>query len=200
VFARIADVAGRLAGFLAEHVVPSILTVAGALARNLAPLLEKIAPLWDALMPILERLWGFVDAVVVPILVDLLIPALAKLLGFVADVATALLTALGPALDGLSDAFDSVVGFIKPVLDWLRRLLDVVGDVADALGNLKVPDLKLPDIRFPSFGSAPGTTSAGVGAFAGAPVVNISTGVGDPVAIGRAVAKVLDAWQLRGGR
>src|SRR4029077_267175 len=123
----------------------------------------------------------------VPLLVNYVVPLLGKFLSIVLSVAATVLKALGPAIDDLSSSFQDLLDWLQPVFDWLSKIAGIAGDVIGALGSIHIPGINMA------------TSSAAAGR-AGAPVsVTIQTGVGDPVATGRQVAKYLGAYQLRGG-
>jgi hypothetical protein len=187
IFGGIADTIGKLATFVADNVVPAFMELAGAIAKELGPLLEKLSDTIDDLMPLFETLWGFVNDVVVPLLVNLLIPAIGKLLGFFLDIVSAVANKLGPELKNLGDVFQDVLDFIEPVLDALRTLADLAGGVLGQLGSIHIPGINMT------------STAAGPAHLAAPVAVTINTGVGDPVAIGRAVSRYLGTYQLRGG-
>jgi hypothetical protein len=111
----------------------------------------------------------------------------------VLKLAAAFLRALGPAIDKLADDFQDLLDFLRPVFDWLSKVFDLAGDVIGKLGSIHLPSI-------PGINAAAAPASAGVTSYA-APSVNVTiqTGVGDPVAIGRQVARYLDAWTTRGG-
>jgi hypothetical protein len=198
VFAGIMDVMGRLFDFIATNVVPVVLELAQALADNLAPLIPPLMEVFDALLPVLQRVWGFVGDVVVPLLANVVFPIISKILEIVLKLAAAFLRALGPAIDNLSKDFQQLLDWLKPVFDWLSKVFDIAGDVIGKLGSIHLPSI-------PGFNAAApaGATFAapGVGQLAAGGTVNVTiqTGVGDPVAIGRTVARYLAAYQGRGG-
>lgn len=189
IFGRIADVVGVIGAFIMENVVPAFLELAGAIGKELGPLMVKLADAVDAMMPVWETLWGFISDVVVPILVKYVIPLIGKLLGLFLDIVAAVAGPLNSALKGLGRLFSDIVKWIQPVLDALGDLAGLAGDVLGAVGGI------IPHSAGPAGRSASGT----VGVRSGGMVVNVNTGVGDPVAIGRAVARYLGAYQLRGG-
>lgn len=186
IFGTIAGILGRLVAFVNDNLVPAFAAIAGAIVEAIGPLLPKIQEVADKLFPVLQRFADFFTTVIVPVLVNVVIPALGKLLGFFLDIAAAFLEHLGPAIDGLADAFDGLMDFLKPVLDALGTIADLAGSALGSIGNIHLPFLA--------------SSPAGASSRSGAPVnVTIQTGVGDPVAIGRQVARYLAAYQLRGG-
>jgi hypothetical protein len=187
VLGTIADVAGRLGSFLLENVVPVIVDLAGAIIEALQPALEAIGPLWEAWMPVLETVWGFIEATVVPVLRDWVIPFLGKLLEVVIKIATAFGRALGPALEKIGAGFRKLLDWARPVIDALSTIARLGGDAIGAIGGA----IGLRSVE-------PGAGSA-VAARGGSPVVNVYAGVGDPVAIGREVSRVLGAYTVRAG-
>lgn len=195
IFSTIASVVGKLAGFIVENVLPTILELAAAIATNLQPILPPLMEAFDALLPILERVWGFVQDVVVPLLVNFLLPVISKILTVIIKLAGAFLRVLGPAIDDISKAFDDLLDFLQPVLDVLGDILGAAGGALDVLSDL--PFLSSAPASASAITRAGGTV-AGIRAGGGTTVV-VNAGVGDPVAIGRMVAKYLGAYQLRGG-
>jgi hypothetical protein len=185
----------KLVGFVIDNVLPVFLAIADGIAKNVEPLLPKIAELADALfqafedlLPILEEVWGFIGKNLVPILVDKVFPVLSKIAGIVLDLATAFVKNLVPAIKRIGQAFTDVMQFLQPVLDALGSIAGLAGDALGAVGGI--------------FRGAPATAGAAAvsrtSSSAGI-TVNVNTGVGDPVAIGRTVARYLRAYELRGG-
>jgi phage-related protein len=178
-------VAKTLGAFLFERVVPVILELGNAIGEALAPVLPIVEEAFAAWMPVLSQLWGFIESVVVPLLTRYVIPALGKVLEVEATLAKALAGALSNSLSTISRGFDRFMGFIRPVIDALRKVADLAGSVGGKLGSISLP-----------FGIG---KSSGAGRSGGV-VVNISAGVmGDPVSIGREVSRVLGAYSSRSG-
>lgn len=187
VFGTIADTLGKVATFVADFVVPALLELAAAIGKEVGPLVEKLAAVFDDLLPVLERVWGFIGDVVVPLLVQYVVPFIAKLLDIVLTLSGAFLKQLGPAIDKLADDFENLLDFLKPVFDWLSSIADIAGSVIGQLGNIHIPGINAA------------TSSTGPSTMAAPVSVTINAGVGDPVAIGKVVARVLGSYQLRGG-
>jgi hypothetical protein len=180
----ILKVAKALGTFLFERVVPVFLELANAIGEALAPVLPIVEEAFAAWMPVLSQVWGFVESVIVPLLTRYVIPALGKVLEVVATLAKALGGALSGALSGISRGFDRLMGFIRPVIDALRKVADLAGSVGGKLGSISLP-----------FGIG---KSSGAGRSGGI-VVNVTAGIGDPVSIGREVSRVLGAYSSRSG-
>lgn len=180
----ILKVAKALGTFLFERVVPVFLELANAIGEALAPVLPIVEEAFAAWMPVLSQVWGFVESVIVPLLTRYVIPALGKVLEVVATLAKALGGALSGALSGISRGFDRLMGFIRPVIDALRKVADLAGSVGGKLGSISLP-----------FGIG---KSSGAGRSGGV-VVNVTAGIGDPVSIGREVSRVLGAYSSRSG-
>jgi hypothetical protein len=201
VFGSIMSVLEKVGTFIAETVIPTLLNLATAIGEQLAPLLPPIRelfaalmPVIDALFPVLERVWMMISANLVPV-IKVLLPIVVAILGIIIKLATALLRVLAPALDAAVALFDDLVAALKPVFTWLDNILDIAGDVVGKLNSIK-----LPSLPFSLAAPAPASFAAGPAQLA-APAINVTiqTGVGDPVAIGRTVARYLDAWTQRGG-
>jgi hypothetical protein len=180
----ILKVAKALGTFLFERVVPVFLELANAIGEALAPVLPIVEEAFAAWMPVLSQVWGFVESVIVPLLTRYVIPALGKVLEVVATLAKALGGALSTALSSISRGFDRFMGFIRPVIDALRKVADLAGSVGGKLGSISLP-----------FGIG---KSSGAGRSGGV-VVNVTAGIGDPVSIGREVSRVLGAYSSRSG-
>ncbi len=191
IFGSIADVLGKLAAFIAENVVPIFLELAGAIGKELGPIMAELGPTIDAILPVLQTVFGFVADVIVPLLVTYVIPLIGALVRLFLAIAKAVAGPLNAALKGLGDVFQDVLDWIAPVLDALRTLGDLAGKGLGAIGDI-----------VPWSTSAPASSRSGAptaGLQSGGMHVTIQTGVGDPVAIGRAVARYLGSYQLRGG-
>ena len=185
----------KLVAFVVDNVLPVFLAIAEGVVKNLEPLLPKVAELADALfqafddlLPILAEVWGFIGKNLVPILVDKVFPVLSKIAGIVLDLATAFVKNLVPAIRTIGDKFSDLMRFLQPVLDALGTIAGLAGDALGSIGGI-----------FKSGPATAGSSSAGASTTAAGITVNVNTGVGDPVAIGRAVARYLSAYQLRGG-
>jgi hypothetical protein len=129
---------------------------------------------------------------------------------------TILLGPFGPAavliiknLDKIKAAFrvvfDAIKGFIKPVVDAIQSLIDMVKKVVDAIGKIKVPHL--PDLN--PFSAAPPTvTTPALAAGRTGARVSTSTGTGatyqifavDPQQTARLIQRLTHNADVRSGR
>jgi hypothetical protein len=180
----IADVAKRLATFFAERVLPAFMQIASAIAEALGPALAEVGKLWDAWMPVLEGVWSILEATLLPVLTKLLIPALGKLLEIVVKVATALGGALSGAMEKVGGWFRKLESWAQPVIRALQKVADLAGGAIGKVSGV----LGIGGRSGGSSRSAPGGVS-----------IVVNAGVGDPVAIGREVSRVLGAYSSRSG-
>lgn len=192
-FAGLMDTFHRIATFVGDNVVPVLLDLAGAVGDTLRPLIPKLQQVFDDLMPVLETVWGFIGDVVVPLIENIVLPAIGAILDVVLDVTDAFLKNLKPALTTIGDVFQDLMDFMQPVFDMLNDLAGLAGDVIGSIGSIHIPGINMAP--------APAAASSSAGTFAASPItVNVQAGVGDPVAIGRTVARYLGAYTGRGGR
>jgi hypothetical protein len=181
---KLAAIAAKVGAFLFEKVLPVVMELAGAIADALGPVVEALVGAFESWLPVLSTLWDLFAKYVVPVLRDLVIPLLGKLLKLAAD----LVGALGR---GVAGALEKVGGLFRKLSDWAQPLIRALQKVADLAGNVagKVG------------GFVGGITGGGRSAAGGARAlsVTVNAGVGDPVAIGREVSRVLGAYSSRSG-
>jgi hypothetical protein len=189
----IGAVLSKIAGFVFDKLLPAFAELGGAIAKELGPTLDTLSDTFDDLMPLIEAVWSILERTLLPFLRDIFIPVVAELvrlfLRLVGIFATSLTAAIKVAMDWLGKLGDA----LRPVLDALGKVGGFLGDVGGAIGGI-VPHVAP---------AAPASSSRSVGATAaggGGINVSIRVGVGDPVAIGRQLATVLNAYGLRGGR
>ena len=100
------------------------MAVADVVGAVVAKAVEALAGLWqNVLLPALTAIWNFIKTNLLPILKEKLQPVL----DFLAN----------SVLPGLKTAFDGIVGVIKTVITWLKRL-------ATKIANIKLPDFLNP--------------------------------------------------------
>jgi phage-related protein len=177
----IATIAGQLGAFLVDRVLPVIGKLAAAMGKALGPALAAAADAFESWMPVLSQVWGFLEATVVPILANYVIPLVGKLLELFLRVAGIVGGALSTSLSTLARWFDRLVNVARPLLDLLEGIGRFGGDVIGSIAG------------------AVGLNDAGGQAAGRSIVVNVSAGVGDPVAIGKLVSRTLGAYTSRGG-
>ena len=193
IFGAIAGIFAKLASFVMENVVPAFLELAGAIAEELGPIFEKLSDVVDDLFPVLETVWGFIGDTVVPLLTQYVIPLVGDLVTLFLDLVSAISGPLNTALNGLGDLFSKLLDWIRPVLDMLGNLANLAGDVIGNIGGIIGIGQSAPAAAGRGRG-APGAVGLSAGIH-----ITVQTGVGDPVAIGRTVARYLGAYTVRGG-
>jgi hypothetical protein len=139
ILADLADVASRLARFFGERVLPVVAQVAAAVGKALGPVVKSAAAAFREWEPVLAEVFGFVEDVVVPILTRYVIPSLGTLLGLTLDVAGKLGGLLAGALRTVSGLFQRLLDFIRPILDGLRSIASLAGQVGRALPQISLP-------------------------------------------------------------
>lgn len=192
---KIAAVFSRMGAFIFDKLVPAFMELAGAIGKELGPIVDELSVTFEKLMPLIEAIWSILAVTLVPFLRDILIPIVGKLItlflklvGIFADVLTAAIKTAMSWLGKLGDV-------LRPILDTLGKVAGLIGDVGGAIGGI------IPHAAALSAPAGPASSTRMLGATAGAGVnVSIHVGVGDPVAIGRQLAQVLNAYGLRGGR
>lgn len=122
-----------------------------------------------------------------------IVDKLQAVVGFVKDLPGKITAAASGIWDGITKPFEAAYNWISEKLGWLLDKLDSARDKLSAIpgvGKLlgRVITSDGPVLGRPGpFGPPPG------------PTFTIQVGVGDPVEIGRAVQKVLDAYYRAGG-
>jgi hypothetical protein len=192
---KIASIFSRIGAFVFDKLLPAFAELAGAVGKELGPIFDELSTTFSKLMPLIEAVWSILAVTLVPFLRDILIPIVGKLVtlflklvGIFADLLTA---AIKTAMDWLGKLGD----VLRPILDTLGKVAGLIGDVGGAIGGI------IPHAASLSAPAGPtATTRLGATAGGGGVSVSISVGVGDPVAIGRQLTQVLNAYGLRGGR
>jgi hypothetical protein len=207
VVAVLGDVFGKVFGFIQETVLPIVAQLAQAIGKALGPVFGKVGGVVDAWMPVFEDVFGFLGATVVPLLTDLLIPAVGVLLEVLAEVSKLVAGALKAAFNALKGPLEAVGKAIRSVIDFVTDLINkirtapIISDFLDFIGGGSGG-------RSASFaiagtgGIAPlgaGTPGTLTTRAAGGIVINFNGVVGDPVATGREVSRVLSTYRSRGG-
>jgi len=210
-FGKIGAVIGTVAGFVINELVPVFLDLYSVFAEKVVPkILAFYKLIWEKLQPVLETLWDWFKTTAVPFIKDTLLPAIGdlfdlftKLAGFVSDVLSVAFDTLAVAVDGIDTAVGDALDLIGDLIDAVASapiisdFLSFVSGNPKAVGRAVAPFTLAPA---GGVGSSRSATRAGAsGAPSGGVSVHISMGVGDPVAVGREVAKVLRAYRSRGG-
>jgi hypothetical protein len=207
-FNSIAGVIGTIAGFIVDELVPVLLDLWGVFAEKVLPKIQAFyALIWEKLQPVLETLWGFFKTTAVPFLKDTFLPILGQLFDaffkvaeFVAGAFTVAFDAVKTTIDILADAIGGVLDAWEDFVHFVQHnpISDLIGGAGDIIGGRS----GVAPTFAATGGLAPLAATRSSGAAAapgGAPNITINMGVGDPVAIGRQVARVLSAYRSRGG-
>lgn len=118
-------------GFFQNSVIPIINAVADVASAVLEVAITALAGVWqNVLQPALEAVWGVIS--------DSVIPVFEEIAGFVEDnVGPALERFANTVLPPIQGAFEGISDAISGVVDWL-------GDLADRIRNLELPDWLTP--------------------------------------------------------
>jgi hypothetical protein len=191
----IGEVFGAVFGFIGNEVVPIVMEVAGAIGKALGPVFAEVGKTIKAWEPIFSAVFGWIKQNVVPLLTGTLIPILGKLLEALAKVSQFVAGAL-------IEAWKRISPVISKVGDILRSVLGLIGDVIRKIASAPIIKDFINFISGDSGGSSStsGNTRTGSGRPGLVPTsIVVNTGVGDPVAIGREVSRVLGAYSVRAG-
>lgn len=138
---------------------------------------DRLAAAFQAVSAVVSRVWaGIRDTV-------------ATVVGRLVDLAA---TVRARFADAWARIRDLALGAFNAVTAPVQHLIDLVQNLLDKIASIHLPSIHLPSI--PGLGRAvsPGATSYGASSSGGAVYnITVNTGVGDPVAIGGAVAQVL---------
>lgn len=128
-------------------ILPQLADVVGQLARVLGEALAKavsaLAPLFETVVGVIQRLLPFVTRLVTSLLpplmglFDKLAPILDAVLGALLPVVDAIIAALIPAIDALMPVVETVFGFIAATI---TNVMTVVGGVIDVLTGVFTGD------------------------------------------------------------
>jgi hypothetical protein len=195
VVGAIGDIFGAVFGFIEQEVVPIVMEIARAIGKALGPVFKEVGKTIKAWEPIFSAVFGWIKQNVVPLLTGTLIPILGKLLEALAKVSQFVAGAL-------IEAWKRISPVISKVGDILRSVLGLIGDVIRKIASAPIIKDFINFISGDSGGS--GSTSGNTRTGSGRPgmvpnSIVVNTGVGDPVAIGREVSRVLGAYSVRAG-
>lgn len=117
--------------FFQDSIIPVIAAVADVASATLGLAITALAGLWqNVLQPALESVWAFIQ--------DSVLPIFAEVASFVEDnvgpVFEALASSILPPIQG---AFEGISGAVERLVSWL-------GDFAERIRNLELPDWLTP--------------------------------------------------------
>ena len=189
---KVASALGRIGAFIVDNVLPALGELFGAIATQAGPILEQFAELWLALEPAITAVWSIFAKTLLPFLSQVVIPVIGTLVRLFLKLVTILATTLSAAVSTLMGWLDKLHDALKPVLDLLGKAGDLIGSVGGAIGGI------VGGTAAPAAPATAGVRGARLGASGGLSIT-VQAGIGDPVAIGKSVARVLDSYALRGG-
>jgi TP901 family phage tail tape measure protein len=116
--------------FISTVLIPIFEAVAEVVSAVVQKALEILAGIWEnVLLPAIEAVWEFVKEKILPILEEL---------------AVKIYDRIEPALTFISGIFDKAKTAIGGMKDAVKGLIDWLGDLADRISNIKLPDWMTP--------------------------------------------------------